>query len=69
MSPDNKPAVCVVGSINMDLTVATEKIPAQGETVIEGEFATHYGGKGANQAVAAARIGVNVNMIGAVGWN
>lgn len=59
--------VCVVGSINMDLTVATNKIPAQGETVLGGEFVTNYGGKGANQAVAASRMGAHVYMIGAVG--
>lgn len=59
--------VCVVGSINMDLAVGTSKMPVQGETVIGGEFATYYGGKGANQAVAAARMGTNVHMIGAVG--
>lgn len=61
------PSVCVVGSINMDMTIATDKMPAQGETVIDGKFATYYGGKGANQAVAAARMGTTVNMIGAVG--
>ncbi|ASN07446.1 ribokinase [Virgibacillus necropolis] len=62
-----KPIVCVVGSINMDLTVSTKEMPMQGETTIGGEFATYPGGKGANQAVAAARLGANVNMIGAVG--
>ncbi|MBP1970825.1 ribokinase [Virgibacillus natechei] len=59
--------VCVVGSINMDLTISTEKMPEQGETILGGPFATYPGGKGANQAVAAARVGANVNMIGAVG--
>src|SRR5690625_1026487 len=64
---DNKTTVCIVGSINMDLTITTEKMPMQGETVLGNDFATYPGGKGANQAVAAARLGANVNMIGAVG--
>ncbi|UJL45671.1 ribokinase [Virgibacillus sp. NKC19-16] len=59
--------VSVVGSINMDLTIATSKMPQKGETILGGPFATYPGGKGANQAVAAARVGANVNMIGAVG--
>ncbi|RDW19806.1 ribokinase [Oceanobacillus chungangensis] len=61
------PTVCVVGSLNMDLTITTKKIPKQGETVIGEVFETYPGGKGANQAVAAARLGANVTMIGAVG--
>ncbi|WP_079477558.1 ribokinase [Halobacillus salinus] len=59
--------VTVIGSINMDLTVTTKVMPEQGETVLGEQFATYPGGKGANQAVAAARIGSNVRMIGAVG--
>ncbi|MDC3423280.1 ribokinase [Aquibacillus sp. 3ASR75-11] len=62
-----KPIVSIVGSINMDLTITTNKMPMQGETVLGNDFATYPGGKGANQAVAAARLGANVNMIGAVG--
>jgi ribokinase len=61
------PAVCVVGSLNMDLTITTKKMPKQGETVIGEGFETYPGGKGANQAVAAARVGAKVTMIGAVG--
>src|SRR5699024_3606627 len=64
---DNKTTVCIVGSINMDLTITTEKIPMQGETVLGNDFDTYPGGKGANQAVAAARLGANVNIIGGVG--
>src|SRR5690625_7947243 len=64
---DNKTTVCIVGSINKDLTITTEKIPMQGETVLGNDFDTYPGGMGANQAVAAARLGANVNMIGAVG--
>lgn len=64
---DKQPTICIVGSINMDLTITAKKMPAQGETVIGNDFSTYPGGKGANQAVAAARLGANVNMIGAVG--
>ncbi len=60
-------SVCVIGSINMDLTVSTSVLPKQGETVLGESFATYPGGKGANQAVAAARLGSHVHMIGAVG--
>ena len=59
--------VCVIGSINVDLTVLADRLPAPGETVLGGRFSTHDGGKGANQAVAAARAGAEVAMIGAVG--
>jgi ribokinase len=61
------PRVVVVGSINADLVVVTERLPAPGETVSGGRFARHGGGKGANQAVAAARLGARVTMVGAVG--
>ncbi|MGY0692388.1 ribokinase [Virgibacillus sp. FSP13] len=63
----NKPTICVIGSINMDLTTKTNKMPAQGETTLGKSFAQYPGGKGANQAVSAARLGANVQMIGAVG--
>ena len=59
--------VCVVGSINVDLVVTAAPLPAPGETVLGGRFTTHDGGKGANQAVAAARAGAVVTLIGAVG--
>lgn len=64
---NNTPIVTVIGSINMDLTVTTKKIPNKGETILGESFSTLPGGKGANQAVAAARLGSKVNMIGAVG--
>ena len=63
----DRPRVIVVGSINTDLVVVGERLPAAGETVSGGRFSQHGGGKGANAAVAAARLGAHVSMIGAVG--
>src|SRR5688500_609988 len=59
--------VLIVGSINVDLVVVAAQLPAPGQTVTGGVFARHQGGKGANQAVAAARAGAKVTMVGAVG--
>jgi ribokinase len=59
--------VYVVGSINLDLVVRAATLPGAGETVTGGTFERHGGGKSANQAVAAARQGAAVRMIGAVG--
>ncbi len=59
--------VCVLGSLNMDLVVGTPRLPAPGETILGGPFHTHPGGKGANQAVAARRMGAEVTMVGRVG--
>ena len=59
--------ILVVGSINLDLVANTPRIPHAGETLIGDDFQTHHGGKGANQAVAAARLGYPVRMIGRVG--
>ncbi|NMX93805.1 MULTISPECIES: ribokinase [unclassified Pseudomonas] len=59
--------VVVVGSLNMDLVTRASRLPRGGETLVGQSFATVPGGKGANQAVAAARLGANVAMIGCVG--
>jgi ribokinase len=61
------PKLTVVGSINLDLVVRAERLPRPGETVTGASFSRGPGGKGANQAVAAARLGAEVRMVGAVG--
>ena len=62
-----RPAVAVVGSCNVDLVAYSSRIPGPGETVIGDRFAMGFGGKGANQAVMAARLGAAVWMVGRVG--
>jgi len=59
--------VLVVGSVNVDLVVQTERLPSPGETVLGGTFARFHGGKGGNLAVAAARLGVPVMLVAALG--
>lgn len=61
------PSIVVVGSLNVDHTLRVPHIPAPGETLTSGSMLTCFGGKGANQAVAAARAGGRVAMIGCVG--
>ena len=63
----SSPHVVVIGSINMDMVVRAASIPMPGQTVSGHHFSTVPGGKGANQAVAAARCGARVSMIGRVG--
>lgn len=63
----NKPRIVVVGSANTDLVVEAPRIPAPGETVLGGALITVGGGKGANQAVAAARLGAIVTFVARVG--
>lgn len=60
-------SIVVVGSLNMDLIVRVPRHPVPGETLLGSDYETHPGGKGANQAVAAARMGGKVRMIGRVG--
>lgn len=59
--------IVVVGSLNMDLVIQTKRLPQMGETILGSGFMTSPGGKGANQAVVAARLGGHVSMIGCVG--
>ena len=61
------PRVTIVGSLNMDLVVRAPRFPQPGETLIGSDFTTVPGGKGANQAVAAGRLGAQASMIGRVG--
>lgn len=59
--------ILVIGSINMDLVITVPRFPIEGETLTGKSFFTSPGGKGANQAVAAARLGAKVSMIGCIG--
>jgi ribokinase len=61
------PRLCVVGSVNLDLVARVERLPRPGETVTDATFERVPGGKGANQAVAAARLGADVTFVGCVG--
>jgi ribokinase len=62
-----EPEVAVVGSLNLDLVVRVPRLPGPGETVTGDDLFRNPGGKGANQAVAAARLGRRVAMVGRVG--
>ncbi|MBN1933563.1 MAG: ribokinase [Anaerolineae bacterium] len=62
-----KPEIVVVGSVNNDMTIQTDHLPGVGETVIGGQFFAAQGGKGANQAVAAARLGAKVTFVARLG--
>lgn len=59
--------VCIIGSINMDMIVSVDEMPQVGETIISENFKLAHGGKGANQAVAAKRMGNEVHMISKIG--
>ncbi len=59
--------IVVIGSINIDMVTKTTRLPVTGETIVGNSFSTMFGGKGANQAVCAARLGGNVSMIACVG--
>ncbi len=60
------PTIHVLGSLNMDLVCQAPRLPVPGETVLGSQFVTVPGGKGANQAVAAARLGAAVRLVGRV---
>jgi len=60
-------SIAVVGSLNIDLIAYAQRVPGPGETVMGDRFAMGFGGKGANQAVMAARLGARVSMVGALG--
>ncbi len=62
-----RPRITVVGSINLDLVASVERLPRPGETLTDAELSRVPGGKGANQAVAAARLGAEVRFVGCVG--
>ena len=62
-----KPKILVIGSSNTDMIIKLDRIPQRGETILGGEFTTAAGGKGANQAVAAARAGGDVTFVARVG--
>ena len=62
-----EPVIVVVGSLNIDLVAYAQRVPNAGETVIGERFQMGFGGKGANQAVMAARLGGRVSMVGALG--
>ncbi|UUL76715.1 ribokinase [Pseudarthrobacter sp. Fe7] len=66
-APGGAGRIVVVGSLNADLTIYCERLPQPGETVQGNGFAVNPGGKSANQAVAAARLGGHVSLVGAVG--
>ncbi|MCR2805136.1 ribokinase [Paenibacillus soyae] len=64
-----RPNIAVIGSLNMDIVVKASKFPAAGETIQGDEIHFVPGGKGANQAVALARLGADVSMVGAIGFD
>ena len=66
-NPPQAPSLCVVGSINLDIIATTDRLPGPGETVGGGVLSRQPGGKGGNQAAAAARLGAQVRMVAAVG--
>ena len=63
----NQPRICVVGSCMIDLISRVPRLPALGETLVGHSFHLGYGGKGANQATAAAKLGARVSMVARVG--
>lgn len=64
-----KPKIVVIGSCNTDMVVKAGRLPVPGETVLGGTFYMNPGGKGANQAIAAARLGAEVTLISKIGYD
>ena len=67
LNSEIKSKIAVIGSINMDLKIKVPHLSSPGETVLPCEFNSSYGGKGANQAVGAAKLGAEVYFLGRVG--
>ena len=67
MTTPAQPKILVLGSLNLDLVLQVPRLPGAGETLASESSASHCGGKGANQAVACARLGASVSMIGRIG--
>ncbi len=67
MNTSGRPAIYVIGSVNTDMVVKADRLPKPGQTVSGGDFFMSAGGKGGNQAVAAARLGANVRMVANLG--
>src|SRR5438132_9307311 len=67
MNSSNPVRICVVGSSNVDLTFRTARMPLIGETLSAHQFHLAFGGKGANQAVTAARLGAAVTLVARIG--
>ena len=63
----NRPKIVVIGSCNTDMVVKANRLPVPGETILGGTFYMNPGGKGANQAIAAARLGAEVTFISKIG--
>ena len=65
----NRPKIVVIGSCNTDMVVKANRLPVPGETILGGTFYMNPGGKGANQAIAAARLGAEVTFISKIGYD
>ena len=66
---DTKKKIVVIGSSNTDMVIKSDRLPKPGETILGGNFLMNHGGKGANQAVAAARLGSEVTFISKIGYD
>lgn len=65
----NKPRIIVLGSCNTDMVVKANRLPVPGETILGGTFYMNPGGKGANQAIAASRLGAEVTLVSKIGYD